>query len=145
MFKRNEVNNKLEELYLLVTKKGLYGNKGNLKYYLKFLLNDLNLKGKNVLDIGGGYGLLSLYASACGAKMVKCLEPEGDGSTGFISTSFKQLKNELNFMDVEMISETLQNYESEEKYDIIFLNNSINHLDEEACINLLTDPLAKRK
>ena len=69
-------------LYLnTIVKEGLYSSKSRLKFQMDMLFRGVDLKDKKVLDIGGGYGLFSLYAASRGAKKVICLEPEADGCT----------------------------------------------------------------
>jgi len=124
----------------LWSKKKLYSSKGNLKFYLNGLFKNVDLSQKEVLDIGGGKGLVSLYAAVKGAKKVVCLEPEEDGSRNGMISGYHELRNELpESLPVELLPLRLQDYLQQagsEKYDVIILNNSINHLDEEACIHL---------
>jgi len=93
------------------------------------------------MDIGGGSGLTSFYAAALGAKRVDLIEPLGDGSGNVEISNFKKFKECLGNIskNVELHNSKYQNYKSTEKYDIIIMHNSINHLDEPACINLLRD------
>ena len=134
------------ELYLdTMIKEGMYSTKGKLRFHLKTLFKGIDFNNKRVLDIGGGWGLLSFYASCRGAKAVLCLEPEAEGSSkrGTIQ-AFDKLGKILECDNVEIRSETFQEYEpGDSSFDIIILYNSINHLDETACINLLEDDAHK--
>jgi predicted RNA methylase len=44
------------------------------------IFKDINFNEKAVLDIGGGIGIFSFYASLKGASKIVCLEPEARGS-----------------------------------------------------------------
>ncbi|WP_207511004.1 class I SAM-dependent methyltransferase [Longitalea luteola] len=129
-----------DHFFDIVVKKKFYSSKGNLKFYLNGLFEHVDLSQKEVLDIGGGKGLLSLYAAVKGAKKVVCLEPEEDGSRNGMISGYHDLRRELpESLPVELLPLRLQDYlqqTSAEKYDVVVLNNSINHLDENACIHL---------
>lgn len=129
-----------DHFFEIVVKKKLYSSKGNLKFYLNGLFKNVDLSQKEVLDIGGGKGIVSLYAAVRGAKKVVCLEPEEDGSRNGMISAYHQLRKELpDSLPVELLPLRLQDYLQQtgtEKYDIVVLNSSINHLDEEACIRL---------
>lgn len=121
-----------------------YSSKGNLKFKIEQLFNGVDFRGKNVLEIGGGFGVFCFYASIQGAKWVVNLEPECEGcKSGYIEKS-RILREALNVNNVELIDSTIQKYNPvNRKFDIIFLYNSINHLDEKACIDLKTDANAR--
>jgi len=82
--------------------------------------------------------LLSFYAAVQGAKKVICIEPESSGSTSGVNNQFDQIKKFINLQNVTLNLSTFQSFESNdgEKFDVVILHNSINHLDEQACINL---------
>ena len=134
-----------DELYLnAIIKEEMYPSKGNLQFHLKTLFEGINFENKRVLDIGGGSGLHSLYAAYRGAKEVVCLEPEAEGSCPGANEKFRKLSRNLELNNVTLEPITIQDFEPEGKrFDIILLQNSINHLDETACINLLKDESSK--
>ena len=85
-------------LYLnTIVKEGLYSSKSRLKFQMDMLFRGVDLKDKKVLDIGGGYGLFSLYAASRGAKKVICLEPEADGSSSGVTDRFHKLNKLLEY------------------------------------------------
>jgi hypothetical protein len=125
--------------YRVITDEGLARNQGAIRRYNQFLFGDLSFDDKIVLDIGGGAGLHSFYAAAQGARRVICLEPEAAGSHSNMVTQFHHLAQNLNLSQVELKHQTLQEFEAPSfSFDVIMLLNTINHLDEWACIHLKT-------
>ena len=134
----------LEGYFSAVIKEGLYPNRGNLQFHLKTLFEDIVLENRRVLDIGSGSGLHSFYAACMGAKEVVCLEPETEGSRSGMGAKFRKLGGILERDQVKFEPVTFQAFEPAGKqFDIILLHNSINHLDETACIDLLNDEASK--
>jgi len=133
------------DLYLkTMTKMGLKSTKNNLKFLMCTLFRDIDFKNKRVLDIGGGYGLYSFYASCSGAKKVVCLEPEAEGSSSGVTDKFHKLNKHLKRNNVVLKPLTLQAFETEgDTFDVILLLDSINHLNETACVNLLKHSKSK--
>jgi hypothetical protein len=134
------------EFYLnLVINNGLYTNRRNLEIHLYQLFNRIDFTDKSVLDIGGGSGLYSFYAATMGASKVVCLEPEGDGSTDNIIKKFHLMNSLLDYNEtVSLETVLLQEFSpTNTKFDVILLLNTINHLDEPACIDLLNDKNAQ--
>lgn len=122
----------------------LYSTKSRLQFHTDALFRGIDFRNKMVLDIGGGTGLHSFYAVARGATKAICLEPEADGSSAGVTEKIHKLKELLKHDNVEFRPLTLQAFDPEgQKFDVVLLHASINHLDETACINLLRDPGAK--
>jgi SAM-dependent methyltransferase len=121
-------------------KEGLYSTRGRLRFRMDALFGEVDFTNKRVLDIGGGTGLYSFYAAARGARKVVCLEPEADGSSPGVVEKIRRLKQLLNNTNVEFKPLTLQTFEPQgERFDVVLLHSSINHLDETACIHLLKE------
>ena len=121
-----------------------YKSRGNVKFFLHTLLGDVDFNNKRVLDIGGGGGILTFYASINGASEAICLEPESDGSHFGMSRQFYKIKDTLGVNNVIFQPFTFQEFKCEDDYfDIILLYNSVNHLDEECCSNLKTNQAAR--
>jgi len=133
------------DLYLnTVISEGLYSTKGRLQFQMETLFEGIDFTNKRVLDIGAGFGLYSFYMAFRGAKKVVCLEPEAGGSSRRVIDKFHKLANLLKCDNVELKPLTLQAFEAEgEKFDVILLYNSVNHLDETACITLLRESKSK--
>lgn len=115
----------------------------NPKRHYNFIFKDISFKGKNMIDIGGGNGALSLYGIKKGLKSSLCIEP---GSSGSRSENYSVLDIFSEIVDNLLVKKTtFQEYEDKKtKFDIILLNNSINHLDEEAYMDLATDNNSKK-
>jgi SAM-dependent methyltransferase len=123
----------------------MYSNKSRLKNHLEFMFGDCDLQNKRLLDVGGGRGLLTFYASMLGAHAT-CLEPEFDGSSEGMINAFQNFKDSLPFEPGEssIVTQTFQEFKSEEPFDLIVLSNSVNHLDEPACIRLHQESSARQ-
>ena len=131
--------NKISHNYYEYAKtKGLYPKPARLKFYLEqYLFKGIDFSNKVVLDIGGGSGLFSFFCALNGARKVVILEPEFDGSSVGMRNKFLNLKNNFPEVDnIEMIDEVLQDYFTQTRFDFVIMHNSINHLNEEACITL---------
>lgn len=97
------------------------------------------LTGKNLLEIGGGEGLFSLWALAQGAKGVIVLEPEAEGCTSGAREKLIRHRTAIGLSEEQLIvvPKTLQEFDGEGRlFDLILSHNSINHLDESACAAL---------
>ena len=124
----------------LVERCGFYSSGENLRLYCEFIFDTINFKGKKVLDIGGGKGLISFWVACNGASSVVCLEPMLDGSTSRPAETFGQIQEMSDLRQVTLLPNRFQDYHADlGEFDIIVLDNSINHLDESACSQLHKD------
>jgi SAM-dependent methyltransferase len=120
----------------------MWPRRQSLVYHFKDVFDGVDLKEKNVLDIGGGMGILSFYAAINGAKKTVCLEPESEGSTSGMINQFNLFEKSFRAdLPIQHLPLTLQEYllKYNDTFDIVILNNSINHLNEEAAIKLRED------
>src|SRR5687767_5444688 len=93
------------DFFDLAVRRKMYSGKSNLKFYLNNLFENVDLAQKNVLDVGGGKGLLSFYAAVKGAQNAVCLEPEVDGSRNGMIKEYNDLRNEFpESLPVKLIS-----------------------------------------
>jgi SAM-dependent methyltransferase len=103
----------------------------------------VDLTNRRMLDIGGGNGIYSFYAAIMGAREVVCLEPEAAGSSRGVTQLFERIRGALPNLPVRLETRTVEQYADAEGFDVILMNASINHIDEDACIRLLEDPKAR--
>lgn len=126
------------EYFELMRDLGVHKNPKRFKYYYEQFFRGYDFKGKRMLDIGGGSGLLTFYAVAHGADEVICLEPENAGCTSGIGSVFEKIKIAGSYKKANLLEQTFQEYQINQGiyYDIITSNASINHLDESAVIDV---------
>jgi hypothetical protein len=134
-------NHRIDKFFFLAFHEGLLPDPYGSRIYFNILFKNISFDKKTMIDIGGGAGLFSFYAASMGAKSVICIEPEAAGSKQGLIEKFKKLQSDLKTGDqVKLETTTFQDFNSrDKKFDIILLHNSINHLDEEACIKLKYD------
>ncbi len=139
---------RIEHYARVMVEAGLYdgrafhaaARKGDLLFHLRTVFRGIDLERKKVLDVGGGAGRYSFYAACSGAEEVVCLEPESEGSSSRVNEKFREVQRVLGCANVGLETATFQDYEPGGKsFDVVLLHNSINHLDENACIHLLED------
>lgn len=108
-----------------------------LRHQMETIYATVDFRDKTVLDIGGGTGYHALYGAACGARSAIIIEPEADGSQNTMIQTFNAFKAEMGFDNVELIKTTIQEYEIPAGgFDIVLIQNAINHFDEPACVTL---------
>lgn len=127
------------DFFNVVIDEGFGRKPGRLLYLFNSIFRGVPLRGARMLEIGGGAGVLSLWVAHQGAKRVVCLEPEDAGSTAGVREKFRRMRDKLGLGDeVTLLPKRVQDYDpGDEKFDLILLYNSVNHLDETACISLL--------
>lgn len=134
----------VEAYFDAVAEKGLCRDIDKLRFQMDFLYGQIDFQDKAVLDIGGGSGIHSFYAACCGAREVVCLEPEASGSSRGVVGQFQELGVILECEHVKIEPISVQEFECGSKtFEIIILHDSINHLNEEACVSLLHDAGAR--
>lgn len=127
----------LDSYFSVMAEENVYPNTENLRFYLRFLFDGVSFQDRTVLEIGGGKGTLSFFAGCSGAKRVLCLEPEAAGSSAGMQNTFHSVAARLGLGEVRLEPTTLQRFDwRAEAFDLVLLHNSINHLDEEACVML---------
>jgi SAM-dependent methyltransferase len=139
-------NTLVNRFFSFVQENHLYSSRRNFEFYLEYLFGNIPLNGKSILDIGGGIGLFSFYAGCKGAKEVLCLEPEAAGSTSRVGEKFRGLQEALpELAQVRLVQQPFQEVAfGESTFDLVLLHDSINHLDESACITLLEEEASLR-
>jgi SAM-dependent methyltransferase len=132
----------LDQYLRVLRDMGLIDNEGTTREFLADLLH-VDVTDRRVLDVGGGNGLHSFYAAIMGAREVVCLDPEAAGSTSGATREFERIQQAVPGLPVVRDPSTLEQYRAAEGFDVIFMNASINHIDEDACMRLLEDPKAR--
>jgi SAM-dependent methyltransferase len=135
----------IEKYFATIEEERMHPSVRRLRFYVRSLFAGVRLQGSRVLDIGGGSGMFTFYAACMGADTALCLEPESEGSSSGMSARFARVHAKLGLGDRAALRPvTLQNFDpGSTKFDVVLLHNSINHLDEPACIRLLDDEKAR--
>ncbi|OGX15234.1 MAG: hypothetical protein A2166_00400 [Omnitrophica WOR_2 bacterium RBG_13_41_10] len=140
---KKELINKFKKL---TVKYGLYKSEDRFLFRARQVFRNVNLINKSILEIGCGTGVYSVWAKLNGAKLAVGLEPEVDGCEDESSNIFKKFISELSIDNTECIPQIIEEYKPNGlKFDIVLSNNSINHLDENACMRLDTNLDAQEK
>ena len=111
--------------------------------FLESVFGNIDVRGKRVVDIGGGDGMYSYCAALRGAAEVVCLEPGAEGAEGWTANTAERLRAEMPHLPVRRVAKTLQEFEDAAGFDVFLSIASINHLDEPACERLHADPAAR--
>ena len=137
----------VEKKYVeFMSSKRFIRNAQKFRFYMdEYFLKDMDFKCKTVLDIGGGNGAIGFYCAIKGADKVVVMEPEFDGSTAGVIKQFEEISERFPNLPVTMTTKVLEEYDTKEKFDIIIMHDSINHIDEELCVVLHKDEAAKKK
>lgn len=133
--------------FKLLEKRGIVNSARRISFYInEQLFKGVNFKNKRALDIGGGSGLYSFYLALNGAKDVLVMEPEFDGSAEGVNKEFKEINKELgNPSNISLTTKVLEELPKNiGKFDIVLMQNSVNHINEEACVVLKEDNKARK-
>jgi SAM-dependent methyltransferase len=93
------------------------------------LFRGIELRGRRVLEIGSGKGLMALYAGLHGAAEVVSLEPELVGATSGVVALQRKRVAKLGLRNVTVVPADFNTWDSgEARFDVILSRASINHL-----------------
>ena len=120
-----------------LVREGRWPSRTAFDRYHAELFKDVSFADRRVLDVGGGIGTCSFLAAMGGAREIVCLDPEGDGSTTGTGARFRAIATLLGVDNVRLEPATLQTFTAPSgSLDVIIFHNSINHIDEAACVRL---------
>ena len=95
------------------------------------LFEGVDLRGKRVLEIGSGRGLLAIYMGMRGAAHVLSMEPELVGATSGVITDQRARIAALGLKNVEVEVADFNTWRAgDRRFDVIVSKASINHLHE---------------
>ena len=135
---------KLRQYFPAMIEERLFPRERNLIFHQRWLFDGVDLENRAVLDIGAGTGRNGFYAACRGAREVICTDPEAHGSTPGAQERFRRLKKRLGVNNIRFEPALFPSFDAgNRKFDVILLHNSINDLDEPACVDLLTDEAAR--
>lgn len=101
------------------------------------------LEGRRFLDIGCGDGRWALWAKSQGAAYVVGLEPSAGGSTTGAPLRYSQAIEALGLKDTHLMEYGFEDYEVETPFDVILLNDVVNHFNQDLC-ELLPEDIKAR-
>jgi cyclopropane fatty-acyl-phospholipid synthase-like methyltransferase len=116
---------------------------GDLSRFCRQIFRKIDLRGKTMLEIGCGEGILCLWACLQGAQEVVGLEANEQDvvaddevfSSG--QQSLLAVNSKFGLAQAKISSCTFQEYTApDRKFDIVLSLASINQLDEESCVRL---------
>lgn len=137
---------KLRQYFPAMVEERLFPRERNLIFHQRWLFDGVDFENRTVLDIGAGAGLNGFYAACRGAREVLCIDPEADGSTPGARERFTRLKRRLGVDNIRFEPVFFQDFDAGgRKFDVVLLHNSVNHLDETACVGLLADQAARER
>jgi SAM-dependent methyltransferase len=137
---------KLRQYFPAMVEERLFPRERNLIFHQRWLFDGVDFENRAMLDIGAGTGLNGFYAACRGAREVICIDPEADGSTAGAQERFLRLKKRLGLDNIRFEPAYFQSFDAgNRKFDLILLHNSVNHLDEPACVDLLQDEAARAR
>ena len=119
-----------------------YSNSKRYVTRAKTLFDGIELSGTSVLDVGCGSGAWVLWSAINGAGQVVGIEPEADGSTLHTLSTLRQTVERLGLhQNVSVFDYFLDQLPMQEhEFDVIVMFNVINHLNEEAVVDIHKNP-----
>lgn len=135
----------MEQIRQTLTARGRWASRWSFDRYYRALFDGVEFRGRRVLDVGGGFGTCSFLAVAEGASEAICLEPEADGATSGTGAMFRDIAGSLGVGNARVEAQTLQRYVAPAgSFDVVIFHNSINHVEEAACVDLHRSADARR-
>ena len=123
------IYSKEQGFYQGFDKIGIVGSRSTEKRFNEYNIGSLFSKNKNVLDIGSNCGFVSLYTS----EFVKSVT--GVEINPFLVKISNDTKEFLNIQNVKFICSTFEEYNTEEKFDIVYSFANDSTIDDNTTFN----------
>lgn len=113
----------------------------------EFLFRGIPLTGATVLEVGCGTGAWAIWSALKGAHRVVGIDPESKGSAPGTLAAFRRTIETLGLSgQTEALACSLEELPtSDRSFDVVVMYDAINHLDEDAVVNLHRDQGAVRR
>ena len=123
------IYSKQDGFYQGLDKINIKGSRSTEKRFNEYNIGSLFSKNKNVLDIGSNCGFVSLYTS----EFVKSVT--GVEINPFLVKISNDTKEFLNIQNVKFICSTFEEYNTEEKFDIVYSFANDSTIDDNTTFN----------
>ena len=123
------IYSKQDGFYQGLDKINIKGSRSTEKRFNEYNIGSLFSKNKNVLDIGSNCGFVSLYTS----EFVKSVT--GVEINPFLVKISNDTKEFLNIQNVKFVCSTFEEYNTEEKFDIVYSFANDSTIDDNTTFN----------
>jgi SAM-dependent methyltransferase len=119
--------------YVAMLSRDGHGNPPAFAHALQNVFRGIDFRGKRVLEIGSGRGLLAMYIGMRGAAEVLSMEPELVGATSGVIAEQRARLETLGLQNVVVVPADFNTWDpGAARFDVIVSRASINHLHESA-------------
>ena len=123
------IYSKQDGFYQGLDKINIKGSRSTEKRFNEYNIGSLFSKNKNVLDIGSNCGFVSLYTS----EFVKSVT--GVEINPFLVKISNDTKEFLNIQNVKFVCSTFEEYNTEEKFDVVYSFANDSTIDDNTTFN----------
>jgi len=123
------IYSKQDGFYQGLDKINIKGSRSTEKRFNEYNIGSLFSKNKNVLDVGSNCGFVSLYTS----EFVKSVT--GVEINPFLVKISNDTKEFLNIQNVKFVCSTFEEYDTEEKFDIVYSFANDSTIDDNTTFN----------